>query len=304
MNGRDFARNGTTMSLIQPDLSATNASPAYRPEPFDFAARWQEFSHYNNRERESDEGEIAFWHRNAEGYERGVGADPDSYRETLAVIAGYVRPTDTVLEIGAGTGRYTLPLAGLCRGVTAIDLSPDMLTILEKKAAAERRSNITTVRANWEDTPVERHDVVLAAWSMYRLHDVRAGLRKLLDATARTLIIVDGDFDVRPPTDPPHELIREEIQGPGDPGICNYLYFAGMLRQLGARADIRVVTEISTHRGDSPEAIIATYGTDLKSPLERDLFAARLRPHLKATNNGWEYTARFAVGLVVWNRPE
>jgi len=67
-----------------------------------------------------------------------------------------------------------------------------------------------------------------------------------------------------------------KIWGPGDPGICNYLYFAGMLRQLGARADVRVVTEKSCQLGVSPGAIALQYIPGDAMPAHAEEFTSRL----------------------------
>ena len=44
---------------------------------------------------------------------------------------------DRVLEVGAGAGIFTLPIARHCREVTAVDISRNMLDALENKAADE-----------------------------------------------------------------------------------------------------------------------------------------------------------------------
>jgi peptidoglycan/xylan/chitin deacetylase (PgdA/CDA1 family)/SAM-dependent methyltransferase len=57
---------------------------------------------------------------------------------------------ERVLEIGAGTGIFTLEIARRCREVVAVDLSAGMLSVLERKAAAEGIGNIRTVNADIE----------------------------------------------------------------------------------------------------------------------------------------------------------
>ena len=51
-------------------------------------------------------------------------------------------PGDTVLDIGAGTGRWSIPMAKVRKKVTALDASPGMLEVLREKAAAEKVTNI------------------------------------------------------------------------------------------------------------------------------------------------------------------
>lgn len=155
---------------------------------------------------------------------------------------------------------------------------------------------------SWEDVPVEPHDVVLAAWSLYRQHDILASLQKLIDATRRVLIIVDGDYAPRPDDDPPHERLKTDIWGAGDPGLCNYLYFAGMLRQCRIRAEVRVVYESMTRAAPDVETLAREFAPHDATTSELATFASHLMPYVQQTRDGVMYTCRFAVGLVTWQR--
>ncbi len=65
--------------------------------------------------------------------------------EHAAVIArlpSFVKKSDRVLEIGSGTGLYTLELARRAKEVVAVDMSDRMLGILKSKAQDEHLSNI------------------------------------------------------------------------------------------------------------------------------------------------------------------
>jgi SAM-dependent methyltransferase len=213
-----------------------------------------------------------------------------------------LHPDDTLLDVGAGSGRFALPLARSVKQVTALDLSPDMLAILERRAAERDISNIQSLRGSWEDTPVEPHDVVLAAWSLYRQRDILASLQKLIDTTRRTLVIVDGDYAPRPDDDPPHERLKTDIWGEGDPGLCNYLYFAGMLRQCRVRAEVRLVHERMTRTASDVPTLARDFAPQGATANDIALFASRLVPYVQQTPDGVAYSCRFAVGLVIWQR--
>ena len=273
------------------------------PKPLDFASTWMDYTHYNMHARASDANEIAFWQKNATGYAARVQDDPTSYTQTLAALQALVRPDDSLLDVGAGTGRFALPLAKSVEQVTALDLSPDMLAILNDSAETQGISNIQSIRGNWEDTPVEPHDVVLAAWSLYRQQDILASLQKLVNATHRTLIIIDGDHAPRPDDDPPHKRLITEIWGTEKPtSLCNYLYFAGMLRQCRVRAEIKLVYEHITRTAPDVTTLANSLAPSHATEDERVLFAERLTPYAKPDLNGCTYTCRVVVGLVVWQR--
>ena len=57
-------------------------------------------------------------------------------------------PSADVLEIGPGSGFFTLSLAGAARGVTVTDTQPEMLQLTRKKATSAGISNIRYVAAN------------------------------------------------------------------------------------------------------------------------------------------------------------
>jgi SAM-dependent methyltransferase len=68
----------------------------------------------------------------------GNGVVDDIFTESeLDFLLGKVRPEDDVLDMGCGTGRFTVPLAQRVASVSGLDLSPMMLTMARKKLADE-----------------------------------------------------------------------------------------------------------------------------------------------------------------------
>lgn len=60
----------------------------------------------------------------------------------------------SVLEIGAGTGRFSLLFAAVCSSYTAVDLSPSMLKELRKKAERKHITNITYIEGDFLHVPL------------------------------------------------------------------------------------------------------------------------------------------------------
>ena len=91
-------------------------------------------------------------------------------------------PSDRVLEIGAGTGIFTLAIARRCREVTAVDISANMLEILKGKAAGEGIGNIRTIAGNAETMALEGSYTVACAFSCLEyLENLQAFFRRLAD---------------------------------------------------------------------------------------------------------------------------
>lgn len=73
-----------------------------------------------------------------------------------------------VLDVGAGTGRLSLPMANRGAYVTALDVSPKMLELVKRKSA-----KIQTIVGDAESLPFENNtfDIVTAAFLIVHLKD-------------------------------------------------------------------------------------------------------------------------------------
>jgi len=98
-------------------------------------------------------------------------------------------PEDTLLDIGCGPGRLSVPLAERVRSVTALDMSDDVLRYCRMNADAAGLTNLTTKKLNFEEAVagknVERHDLVICSRSV-GLHN----LKKLSSFAGRIAAIV------------------------------------------------------------------------------------------------------------------
>jgi 2-polyprenyl-3-methyl-5-hydroxy-6-metoxy-1,4-benzoquinol methylase len=94
-------------------------------------------------------------------------------------LAQEVTPATTLLDIGAGAGRFALPLALRCKHVTAVEPSPSMGENLRYLAAAAGIENVTLVARSWDTAEVEPADVVLSAHVIYSIEDIGAFVTKL-----------------------------------------------------------------------------------------------------------------------------
>ena len=90
--------------------------------------------------------------------------DPDrSGDPVLDALRARARPDDTWLDIGAGAGRYALPLAGAVHRVVAVDPSPSMLEALRESMTEHRIENVITVAGRWPDALEQGSEELRAA---------------------------------------------------------------------------------------------------------------------------------------------
>ena len=81
------------------------------------------------------------------GYEAKAGYDPS---EDLDVLRRHgLNSESVVLDLGAGTGRFALGAASICRHVIAVDVSPAMIHVLRDRADAAGLHNVTVVQAGF-----------------------------------------------------------------------------------------------------------------------------------------------------------
>jgi 2-polyprenyl-3-methyl-5-hydroxy-6-metoxy-1,4-benzoquinol methylase len=165
----------------------------------------------------------------------------------LERVRGLVQPGASVLDIGAGTGAFGLPLAALASWVTAVDYSPAMLHILGLKlaAAAPGTDNVRPILARWEDAVLEPHDVVLAANALYRTADLRFALCKLIGLARRRGIIV---WSVG------RQPLREQVLPEGYRPGPDYVHALEGLFQLDVFANVELIAHVAVMWWDGPEA--------------------------------------------------
>ena len=90
----------------------------------------------------------------------------------LDALRALARPEDNWLDIGAGGGRYALPLALLVREVIGLDPSAGMLGVLRQGMSDHGISNVRIVEARWPSADPIRADVAMIAHVGYDIEEI------------------------------------------------------------------------------------------------------------------------------------
>jgi SAM-dependent methyltransferase len=130
-----------------------------------------------------------FWDRRARGFHRAtrntIASDP-----LFQQLQYVVTPQTSVLDVGAGTGRFTLALASQAQHIIAVEPNATMLDYLRRDAAEQDFRNISYVQTTWQDAPDDLHaDIVICSHVLYPIRDIVPFLTKLQAATRRTCYI-------------------------------------------------------------------------------------------------------------------
>jgi ubiquinone/menaquinone biosynthesis C-methylase UbiE len=114
------------------------------------------------------------WGSRAASWEGQVSASPAFDRIRSATIeAAELTAADVVVDLGAGTGLLTLACAAEVQKVIAVDLSPEMLRVLQQKAVDRGLQQIEVVIADLAqfDLPPKSVDVVMSSYALHHLRD-------------------------------------------------------------------------------------------------------------------------------------
>ena len=154
------------------------------------AARWGamvEAEHAQSDRVRQSAAEGDFWTPFAGGFRPDL-ARPDDPQ--LAWITSVLSPEWTVLDVGAGGGRLSLPLAQRCRHVTAVEPSAAMVGVLREEAARTGTGNLTVIEATWEAADAPAADLVVCVHVVYTVVEIEPFLRNLGDHARERVALV------------------------------------------------------------------------------------------------------------------
>jgi cyclopropane fatty-acyl-phospholipid synthase-like methyltransferase len=143
------------------------------------------------------------WAKQFDDPARDAWQMPDRVIDALGVKAG-----ESVADIGAGTGYFTIRLAKLPAGpkVYAVDIEPSMLAHVQKRAAHDQLTNVSTVLAGADRTNLpEPVDLVLIVDTYHHIPNRPAYFAALKDRMKPGARLAIVDFRKDAPEGPPKE---------------------------------------------------------------------------------------------------
>jgi len=228
-------------------------------------------------------------------------SDPHRRDEpTLELLRSLVLPTDTVIDIGAGGGRYALPLALVTREVVAIEPSEGMRRVLQEGMAEHVIANIRVVDGRWPAIASGvAGDVALMSHIGYDVEDIGPFLDAMEAAASRVRIAV---LLAQPP---PREADRlwPAVHGVERAALPSLPEFLTLLLARGRLFDVRLL-ERSPQTYEQPDQALAWLrqqlwtapGSDKDTALQR-LAHARLQQRDGRYALSWDPVK---VGIVIF----
>lgn len=240
-----------------------------------------------------------FWSEKKAGWYL-AGQRLSNFSETVMnIIRPRLAGCLSALDIGAGIGSLSIPLARELRTVAAMEPSGSMMTILKDEAAREGLHNITFIESPWGEADIPPADFVVSAnvpglYNEAFLHQVTAFARKRV-----ALIISAG-----PEQDKfYYKELYPLLLGREFPPRSDYLDIYACLHRMKIYADVNVIQ----YDFDQPFSTIAEAVEFWKEyiPLTDNSHDALLADYLGKRLDAWEggLLARFSKrsAVITWN---
>ncbi len=126
---------------------------------------------------------------------------------------------DTVVDLGAGTGYFSFPIAARVGDgtVLAVDIQPEMLSIIEARAALEGVANIKTLRGTEQDPkiPPDSADLVLLVDAYHEFshpREVMEGVMAGLKPGGLVALVEYRGEDNSVPIKPLHKMTEDQAR--------------------------------------------------------------------------------------------
>ena len=155
---------------------------------------WQKEQGWNTEKKSGrkydDQKELAFWDQLAPHYSEQFNL----YRDVKCLgdwLHQKFGEGQRILDLGCGSGNFTLPMATYSKEILALDFSPAMLQVLSHNLKQRNIQNVKTALCKWEDYEgAYPADYVLSVNSLYRVCYMQEALSKIVTYGKKGFVIV------------------------------------------------------------------------------------------------------------------
>lgn len=202
---------------------------------------------------ERPESEEQVWQRLAQWYDSWARHN-DYVTRVLPRLLACVNDESRVLEIGPGSGAFTLPLARAVKQLVALEPSTNMRRVLMDKLDEAWLTNVRIVPRAVEEGLAEldgEFDLAFASHSLYNVEPIDQVMRDLLRLARHVVILMGTGVELEW-----HRALQ--LQFRGKPRILpgSFREFYPLLMEMGVYADVEILPTSFNYVYDSEDALL------------------------------------------------
>jgi SAM-dependent methyltransferase len=226
--------------------------------------------------------------------------DPAAHPFVQALTAE-LRSSDTVLDVGAGAGRFALAIAPAVARVTAVEPSPGMRAAFERTLATRGVPNVQLIPGSWPDVEIAVHDVAFVADVLYFVPDAVPFIEKLDRSAMRACYLLHRVDEMAASLGELRLLVNPNR--PPEPGATE-LY--NLLAAIGIQANVRIIRTPASAPFATREEVIAEVRLRLGLNAEDHAHDEQIRSGLEAimseADDGFRFRRRGRSAMLWWEK--
>ena len=221
--------------------------------------------------------------------------------ELLKAILPLLKDCSSVIDVGAGCGAFTFPLARLLPAVTALEPSRPMADLLRHEAARLGLDNVRLVEADFQRADLPPHDAVLCAFVQEAIEHLEEFLSWVERVCKRRVILTrfartgEDKLFLRE--------LRTLIHGRTRPERRDYLDAVIRLHEKGVLANVRMVEFRLDQPFDDLEQAVAFWREYLgiEDGRHDETLRSFLGRRLVAADGGLVAPVRHTTAVIWWD---
>lgn len=249
----------------------------------------------------------ANWDNVANMYNEMTQMEKNSTAYALSLLP--ITKKDSVVDIGCGPGRLSVPLAKMAKSVTSVDAFGKMLEFAQKNAQKAGLDNINFVQKSWLDDDalkvIGKHDIVIASRSV-GLNDIDklnliakkyVVLMCFFESSLRQIAqnFLVGVREQKLPTRPCKE----------DERTFGYNITFNLVYDMGANPNIRIITDIYEKDFQSREQAYEFFRFLGEIPKDKEkIYKENVDKYVFETKNGFRFEQKARSYLMWWDTRE
>ena len=249
----------------------------------------------------------ANWDNAANMYNEMTKMEQNSAAYALSLLP--ITRKDSVVDIGCGPGRLSVPLGKMAKRVTSVDAFGKMLEFAKTNAKKAGLDNIKFIQKSWLDEDaikvIGKHDIAIASRSVglgdiEKLNQIAKKYAVQMCFFEHSLRQIAQNFlvGVKEQKLPPRPYKQDER-------MLGYNITFNLLYDMGANPNIRIITDIYEKDFQSRKQAYEFFRFLGKIPKEKEkIYRANVDKYVFETKNGFRFEQKARSYVMWWDTRE